>query len=114
MKIYGIPNCDTVKKARKWLEAANVSYDFHDYKKLGADEAVLRAAIAAHGLDVVLNKRGTTWRKLGASKQAKAESVDGAVVLMLENPSIIKRPIAANGDVLLVGFNQEDWFIFKN
>ena len=109
MKLYAIPNCDTVKKARKWLDAQGVNYEFHDYKKLGADESVLRAAIEKHGLDVVLNKRGTTWRRMDADSQAKAESVDGAVALMLENPSVIKRPIAVAGDVLLVGFNEDEW-----
>lgn len=106
--LYGIPNCDTVKKARRWLDAQGIGYTFHDYKKEGADPEKLAAWIEAEGVDTVLNRRGTTWRKL---PDAEKEGVDAekAVRLLEENPSMIKRPVVEHGGGLLVGFKEDAW-----
>ena len=84
--IYGIPNCDTMKKARKWLEANDVDYEFHDYKKMGVPEDKLKSWVKQAGWDSVLNKRGTTWRKLDDKVR---ENIDefSAIQIMLSNPS---------------------------
>ncbi|MHA7820295.1 MAG: ArsC family reductase [Erythrobacter sp.] len=107
--LYGIPNCDTVKKARKWLEGQGIDYTFHDFKKEGADPARLEAWITAHGLDTVLNKRGTTYRKL--SDQEKVDAADGhkAVTLLVQHPSMIKRPVVEKLGSSLVGFKEDEW-----
>ncbi len=106
--LYGIPNCDTVKKARKWLEAREIEYAFHDYKKEGADPAKLAAWIEAEGVDVVLNRRGTTYRKLGDAEKADIDAAK-AVTLLQEHPSMIKRPVAEHAGGLLVGFKEDEW-----
>lgn len=106
---YGIPNCDTVKKARQWLEAEGLEYTFHDYKKEGADPAKLTAWIADKGVDVVLNKRGTTFRKLSDADKAAADDADKAVPLLAANPSMIKRPVAQYDGGILVGFKVDEW-----
>ncbi len=108
LQIYGIPNCDTVKKARIWLDAKGHTFDFHDYKKVGADPAKLEAWIADKGVDVVLNRRGTTFRKLPDADKADITPAK-AVTLLQEHPSMIKRPIAEYGRGLLVGFKEEEW-----
>ena len=107
--LYGIPNCDTVKKARKWLEVNSVDFTFHDYKKEGADPVKLSAWLEAAGVETVLNKRGTTWRKLSKAEQAQTANAAGAVSLMVANPSMIKRPVVEHNGGLLVGFNAEEW-----
>ncbi|MBV7265885.1 ArsC family reductase [Erythrobacter ani] len=107
--IYGIPNCDTVKKARKWLDANAVEYTFHDYKKEGADPAKLKAWIAEHGIDVVLNKRGTTYRKLSEEDKAAAADGHAAVELLVQHPSMIKRPVAEHSNATLIGFKEDEW-----
>ncbi len=106
---YGIPNCDTVKKARKWLDANGIEYAFHDYKKEGADAAKVEAWIADQGVEVVLNKRGTTYRKLSDAEKALAEDSHGAVTFLVQNPSMIKRPVVEHSDGLLVGFKEDTW-----
>ena len=107
---YGIPNCDTVKKARKWLDARGLAYDFHDYKKEGADPAQLATWIEAKGADVIVNRRGTTFRKLSDThKAAMSESDAQAVALLCDNPSMIKRPVVAYDGGLLVGFKEDEW-----
>lgn len=106
---YGIPNCDTVKKARTWLEARGTVYIFHDYKKEGADPAKLAAWVADQGRDVLLNTRGTTWKKLIAEDQALAGDDAGAVMLMTQHTSIIKRPVVEYPGGLLVGFKEAEW-----
>ena len=108
LTIYGIPNCDTVKKARVWLDAAGTPYAFHDYKKAGIDEASLRRWIAALGWEAVLNRAGTTFRKLPDADKADLTE-DKAVALMLAQPSMIKRPIAEGDGVLLAGFKPDAW-----
>jgi len=95
-KIYGIKNCDTMKKAFKWLDENNVSYDFHDYKKVAPDEAVLKRAIKNHGWESVLNKRGTTWRQLPDDVKVNMDTTN-AISVAIENPSIIKRPLLDKG-----------------
>ena len=106
--IYGIPNCDTVKKARKWLEANGVDYAFHDYKKEGASPAKLANWIDAKGVDTVLNRRGTTWRKLPDEDKADVDAAKAARLLEA-NPSMIKRPVVEYAGGLLVGFNEAEW-----
>ena len=106
---YGIPKCDTVKKARNWLDAKDIEYAFHDYKKEGADAAKLSGWIAAKGVDVVLNKRGTTFRKLSEEDKAAADDSKAAVALLAANPSMIKRPIVEYPGGILVGFKEAEW-----
>lgn len=105
--LYGIPNCDTVKKARDWLDKSGLGYTFHDYKKEGADPVRVSAWLADKGADVVLNRRGTTFRKLTDADKARAES--DPVALMVAQPSLIKRPVVEYSGGLLVGFNQMEW-----
>lgn len=105
--LYGIPNCDTVKKARSWLEAAGLEYTFHDYKKEGADPAKLAAWVAAKGADSVLNRRGTTFRKLDDADRVRADS--DPVALMVAQPSLIKRPVVEHAGGILVGFAAGEW-----
>ncbi|OCC24302.1 arsenate reductase [Croceicoccus estronivorus] len=106
--LYGIPNCDTVKKARKWLDEQGIGYRFHDYKKEGADAGKLEAWVGAKGWEEILNRRGTTFRKL---PDADKEGIDAdkAVKLMAEHTSAIKRPVVEYPDGLLVGFKEAEW-----
>ena len=106
--LYGIPNCDTVKKARGWLDGRGIAYAFHDYKKAGADAAQVGRWVAAAGLDKVLNRAGTTFRKL---PEESREGLDEgrAVALMVANPSCIKRPVVEHPGGLLVGFKPDEW-----
>ncbi|MGD2053947.1 MAG: ArsC family reductase [Gammaproteobacteria bacterium] len=106
--IYGIPNCDTIKKARKWLEANGLEYEFHDYRKHGVPESKLRNWVKQTGWETVLNKRGTTWRRLD-EKTRNNINQDSAVKTMLANPGIIKRPVLESGKVLIIGFNEIDY-----
>lgn len=108
LRIYGIPNCDTVKKARAWLDGHGVAYDFHDYKKLGADPADLARWADGAGWEALLNRRGTTFRKLKDADRADIDR-DKAIALMTAHTSLIKRPIAEQGDLLLVGFAPAAW-----
>lgn len=105
--LYGISNCDTVKKARAWLEARGIAHQFHDYRKHGADPALVAEWMAEMGVDAVMNRRGTTYRKLSDADKARAE-VD-PVALMAEQPSLIKRPVVVHEGGLLVGFNEAEW-----
>lgn len=105
---YGIPNCDTVRKARAWLDERGIGYTFHDYKKEGADPAKLRAWVAAKGWETVLNRRGTAFRKLDPSETANLDA-DEAVSLMVASPSTIKRPVVEYPGGLLVGFDPAQW-----
>ncbi|MBV7258311.1 ArsC family reductase [Erythrobacter crassostreae] len=106
---YGIPNCDTVKKARKWLEANDLEYVFHDYKKEGAEASKLEAWIAEKGVETVLNKRGTTYRKLSDPEKADASDGHKAVALLVQHPSMIKRPVIEAPNGILVGFKEDEW-----
>jgi arsenate reductase len=106
--MFGIPNCDTVKKARDWLDGQGIAYTFHDYKKLGADAAHVARWCDVAGWERVLNRAGTTFRKLPV---ADREGLDAAkaVALMVANPSCIKRPIVEHPGGLLVGFKPDEW-----
>ena len=108
LTLYGIPNCDTVKKARAWLDGRGVAYAFHDYKKLGADEASLRRWIASLGWETVLNRAGTTFRALPDVDKAGLDE-NKAIALMLAQPSMIKRPIVEGDGVLVAGFKPDAW-----
>lgn len=105
VKLYGIKNCDTMKKAFAWCEANSVGYEFHDYKKLGVPREKLVLWCRALGWQTLINKKGTTWRKLSPEQQA-ITTQGQAVALMLENPSVIRRPVVENdAGQLLVGFD---------
>jgi len=106
--IYGIPNCDTMKKARTWLEAHKVTHDFHDYKKAGIDKASLEGWVKQVGWEVLLNRAGTTFKKLpDADKEGLTEKK--AIALMLAQPSMIKRPVLEAKDKLTVGFKPDEY-----
>jgi len=107
--LYGIPNCDTVKKARVWLDQHGIIATFHDYKKEGADPERLAAWIAAAGLDTVVNRKGTTYRKLSDAEKAAAADSHTAVALLVQQTSIIKRPIVEYPGGILVGFKEDEW-----
>jgi arsenate reductase (glutaredoxin) len=104
--IYGIKNCETMKKAFAWLDAHGVDYDFHDYKTAGIDVIRLKTWSKQVGWEVLLNTRGTTWRKLSPTQQANLDEAK-AIKLMSEHPSLIKRPVLHNANALLVGFVPE-------
>ena len=106
LTLYGIPNCDTVKKARVWLDQHGVVFAFHDYKKAGIDRPRLEAWVAEHGWETVLNRAGTTFRALPDSDKTDLDA-DKAVALMLAQPSMIKRPVLDLGDRTMVGFKPE-------
>ncbi|MDR7100997.1 ArsC family reductase [Croceicoccus sp. BE223] len=108
MIVYGIPNCDTVKKARRWLEEAGLAHTFHDYRKQGVPEDRLRAWVAAKGWDALLNRRGTTFRKLDPDQTADIDA-DKAIAIMLAHDATIRRPVVESGDKLLVGFSPDEW-----
>jgi len=114
--IYGIKSCSTMKKAFTKLDELGVSYEFHDYKKQGIDKDSVQRWVAKLGIDKVLNKRGTTWRKLeDAQKQAADASLDNAIDLLVENTSMIKRPIVEgeltdkNKIILLCGYDEAEF-----
>jgi len=111
--VYGIPNCDTVKKARQWLTEQGLAFDFHDFKKQGVPEAGLDAWLPALGWDKLVNRQGTTWRKLDAALQAGVQDDASARALMLQQPSVIKRPVVDWGPQaqprFTVGFKAETW-----
>ena len=109
MTVYGIPNCDTVKKSLDWLRKNKIDYEFHDYKKSGITKAKLEAWSKKVGWEVLVNKKGTTWRKLTAEEQEKVTNQSAAIKVMMENNSIIKRPVVEDGEKLLVGFNETDF-----
>ena len=106
--VYGIKNCDTIKKARKWLTDNNVDYHFHDYRADGVDESLLQKWCVVVGWETLLNQRGTTWRKL---PEAQREGIDmaKAIALMIEHPAIIKRPVLTADGKTLVGFKADEY-----
>lgn len=105
--LYGIPNCDTVKKARTWLAEHGVDYRFHDFKKAGVDRAALDAWIAALGWETLVNRKGTTWRGMPEDRRAAVIDAPAAATLMLESPSIIKRPVLCAGGAIHAGFSPD-------
>jgi arsenate reductase (glutaredoxin) len=108
--LYGIKNCDTMKKARAWLDGHRVSYEFHDYKAAGIDATHLKRWMKEAGWETLLNRAGTTFRKLPESRKTGLDERK-ALALMLEQPSMIKRPVLELGDRLIVGFRPD---IYEN
>lgn len=107
--LYGIANCDTVKKARTWLQERGISYEFHDFKKVGVPTERLAAWADEVGWEKLLNRQGTTWRKLDPATQAQAVDSASAQALMREQSSLIKRPVVQWPDRITVGFKAEEW-----
>ena len=116
--LYGIPNCDTVKKARTWLAEHARAHDFHDFKKFGVPPARLAQWVEISGWESLLNRKGTTWRKLAAAEQLAVHDSASAQALMLSQPSVIRRPVvdwgdgSVNGSVdgdVTIGFDPEAW-----
>ncbi|MDB5778603.1 MAG: arsenate reductase related protein [Polaromonas sp.] len=107
--LYGIPNCDTVKKARAWLAEHGHGHQFHDLKKQGVPPAQLARWVQAAGWEKLLNRKGTTWRKLDAATQAGVVDAASAEALMRDNPSVIKRPVVDWEPDITVGFDAADW-----
>lgn len=112
LTIFGIKNCDTMKKAFTWLDSKKVSYTFHDYKKgnLTADD--IRIWLKDLSLDEIINKKGTTWKKLTEEEKNSISDTEKAIALILKNPSVVKRPLIQMGKKHIVGFVPEQWDIF--
>ncbi len=108
MILYGIKNCDTVKKARRWCEANGVAITFHDFRVDGLNEAVIKHWLRSVSWEDLLNKRGTTWRKLDDPRKEQLDQ-ETAIELMLENPTLIKRPVLSNDSTCMVGFKEADY-----
>ncbi|MBM6551658.1 ArsC family reductase [Marinomonas ostreistagni] len=106
--IYGIKNCDTMKKALRWLDEHNVQYTFHDYRKDGLTKAQLETWITSLGWEALVNKRGTTWRKLDPAVQ-EAMNDQAAIAVLLEQPAMIKRPLLEHQDTITLGFKPEQY-----
>ncbi|MAE51855.1 MAG: ArsC family reductase [Micavibrio sp.] len=107
-KLYGIKNCDTMKKAMKWLDDHHVDYSLHNYKKDGIDDAVLKQAIEEHGWETVINRNGTTWRALPDDVK-NTMTKDSAIALAHENPSVIKRPLLLRLGQTFIGFKPKEY-----
>ncbi len=108
--VYGIPNCDTVKKARAWLTGQGLAHTFHDFKKQGVPEEALDRWLAAMGWETVINRRGNTWRQLDEATRAGVTDTASARAVALANPSVIKRPVVQWTDGrLTAGFDAADW-----
>ena len=107
MKLYGIPNCNTVKKARTWLAEHQVTADFHDFRKDGLDESLLNDWLAQVSWEKLVNRAGMTWRNLDDETKTSVKDNASAIRLMLEKPSMIKRPVLVDGGkILSVGFDE--------
>jgi arsenate reductase (glutaredoxin) len=105
--LYGIPNCDTVKKARDWLDRHDIAYVFHDFKKAGIGRDLLDEWLDSVDWEILVNRKGTTWRGLSDERKAVVVNADSAAELMLESPSIVKRPVLAFDGGIHVGFSDE-------
>ena len=106
--LYGIKNCDTVKKARRWLEDHGVDYQFHDFRQDGVDIKLISQWVEKSGWEAIVNKRSTTWRSL-SDKDKNIKSNQQAIDLLLINPTLIKRPITQSNKTLLIGFKEEEY-----
>lgn len=106
--IYGIANCDTIKKAKTWLNNRDIEFQFHDYRKQGLDPALLKSWVEQLGWEVLINKRGTTWRQLPDDMKNNIDD-KSAISIMLANPAIIKRPLLVKGNVRQLGFSEADY-----
>ncbi|MFZ6723505.1 ArsC family reductase [Undibacterium sp. Ji49W] len=116
--LFGIPNCDTVKKARTWLQEQDLAFEFHDFKKQGLSRTAIESWLEHQNLDVLINRKGTTWRALSDAEKASASDTEQAIALMMDKPSVIKRPVMLidNGDQqqVNVGFSVPQYqSIFK-
>jgi len=110
LKIYGIKNCNSMKKAFDALQAKSLNYDFHDYKKQGIDAVTLKIWLKEIGQDTVLNKKGTTWRKLSEEEQNRAlSSEDNLIEALIAQPSLIKRPVLQTSQGFIVGFDESTY-----
>lgn len=107
--IYGIPNCDTTKKVMTWLQKNNIAFSFHDYKLQGISKEKVAAWCSKKGWETIFNKRSTTWRDLPAVEQQKVIDEDTAIKVMLQNNSIIKRPIVEYSNAIIVGFKETEY-----
>jgi arsenate reductase len=107
--LYGIPNCDTVKKARTWLAGHGQNVEFHDFKKQGLTREILAAWLQQVDWEILVNRKGTTWRKLTDERRAQVVDKASALELMLENPSVIKRPVLEGAGPLKVGFSIDQY-----
>lgn len=103
--LYGIPNCDTVKKARTWLDQHDRPYEFHDFKKAGVSEALVHTWLKKVDWEILVNRKGTTWRGLPDERKAQVVDAASAIALMIESPSVIKRPVLVSGKTVHVGFS---------
>ncbi|NQZ53014.1 MAG: ArsC family reductase [Piscirickettsiaceae bacterium] len=108
MVLYGIKNCDTVKKARRWCDTNGVDFDFHDFRVDGLDGATIQGWLESVSWEILLNKRGTTWRKLDDPRKEQLDQ-NIAVELMLANPTLIKRPVLSDNGSCMVGFKEADY-----
>lgn len=106
VEMYGIANCDTIKKARKWLHAEGIDYRFHDYKKEGASASLLTQWCKSQGWETLLNRRGTSWRNLADASKTDIDEIK-AIASMVENPSMIKRPVLVTDGDVTVGFSND-------
>ena len=106
--VYGIANCDTIKKARKWLDNEGINYSFHDYRKQGLDRQQLTSWVEALGWQSLVNKRGTTWRKLSDTIKDNIDD-KSAIEIMLDNPAIIKRPLLDKDNEWYLGFSEAQY-----
>jgi Spx/MgsR family transcriptional regulator len=108
--VYGIPNCDTVKRARAWLDAHGVTYRFHDFKKSGGPAAELDLWLQSPGWEALVNRRGTTWRRLDDDTRAAVVDAASARAVLLAHPSLIKRPVVQwGGGAVTTGFEAAQW-----
>ncbi len=112
MKLYGIPNCSTVKKARAWLDERDIPYEFHDLKKQGVPDATMKKLCKLLGWEAVVNRSGQTWRKLSDDRKAQVVDAASALALMKENASVVKRPILDRDGQYQVGFSEENYGAF--
>jgi arsenate reductase len=106
ISVYGIPNCGSVQKARTWLDAQELAYEFHDFKKAGLSKDIIATWLKVVSWEILVNKKGTTWRGLPDATKAAITTAASATQLMLENPSVIKRPVLCQGTTVLVGFDE--------
>ncbi len=110
MKLYGIPNCNTVKKARDWLDANHIAYQFHDFKKQGIDEATIQSWLTQYPWEKLINRAGLTWRGLDDATKSSITDNASATALMQEKTSVIKRPILERDEqILALGFSESDY-----
>ncbi len=109
MRMYGITNCDTIKTARAWLAERGIAYRFVDFKKTPPLREQLTRWCAEAGWQTLLNRRGTTWKKLSPERQAEVKDAPAAIAMMLENPTAIRRPVLETDHGLIVGFDPESW-----